>query len=67
MFALTGQESQAHEALQRYLAVPTVGTRTMARWKAVRPRYVNELTDPRYVEYWDRLTEGLRKAGLPEQ
>ena len=27
-------------------------------------RYVNEHTDPRYVEYWDRLTEGLRKAGL---
>ena len=65
-FALTGQESQAHEALQRYLAVPTVGTRTMATWKALRPRYVNEHTDPRYLEYWDRLTEGLRKAGMPE-
>ena len=65
-FALTGQESQAHEALQRYLAVPTVTTRTMAAWNALRPRYVNEHTDPRYLEYWDRLTEGLRKAGMPE-
>ena len=38
----------------------------MAAWKATRPRFVNEHTDPRYVEYWDRLTEGLRKAGMPE-
>jgi hypothetical protein len=29
--------------------------------------WVNEHTDPRYVEYWDRLDEGLRKAGLPEE
>ena len=64
--ALTGQESQAHEAFQRYLATPGA-VRTMAEWKAVRAQWVNEHTDPRYVEYWDRLTEGLRKAGLPEE
>ena len=29
--------------------------------------YVNEHTDPRYVEYWDRLLDGMRKAGLPEE
>ena len=62
--ALTGQESQAHEALGRYLATPGAGTRTMAAWKSSRAQYVNEHTDPRYVEYWDRLIEGLRKAGL---
>jgi hypothetical protein len=30
-------------------------------------QYVDESADPRYLEYWDRLIEGLRKAGLPEQ
>jgi tetratricopeptide (TPR) repeat protein len=64
--ALTGQESQAHEALQRYLAVPGVPA-TVAAFKPVRAQYVSEQTDPRYVEYWDRLTDGLRKAGLPEE
>ena len=63
--ALTGQESQAHEALGRYLA--TRGAwRTVAGWKSARAQVVNEHTDRRYVEYWDRLIEGLRKAGMPE-
>ena len=39
----------------------------MAGWKSVRTNYVNANTDPRYVEYWDRLLEGLRKAGLQEE
>ncbi len=63
--ALTGQESQAHEAFQRYLATPRPAT-TVAAWKRTRSQYVNERTDPRYVEYWDRLFEGMRKAGMPE-
>jgi tetratricopeptide (TPR) repeat protein len=62
--ALTGQESQAREALERYLAIPSA-PRTVGRWKQIRALYVNEHTDPRFVEYWDRLIEGLRKAGLP--
>jgi adenylate cyclase len=57
--ALTGQESEAHEALQRYLSNPGAG-RTMATWNSRRAQYVDERTDPRYVE-------GLRKAGLPEE
>ncbi len=64
--ALTGQESQAHEALGHYLATRGA-TRTVAAWQRTRAQYVNEHTDPRYVEYWDRLIEGLRKAGLPEE
>jgi adenylate cyclase len=64
--ALAGQESQAHEALQRYLALPSAA-RTVAEWKRTRARYVNESTDPRYVEHWDLLIDGLRKAGVPEQ
>jgi adenylate cyclase len=64
--ALTGQESQAHEALGRYLATRGA-TRTVAGWKQTRAQYVNEHTDPRYAEYWDRLIEGLRKAGMQEE
>jgi adenylate cyclase len=64
--ALTGQESQAHEALGHYLATRGA-TRTVAGWKSIRAKVVNEHTDPRYVEYWDRLIEGLRKAGLQEE
>jgi adenylate cyclase len=64
--AMTGQESEAHEALQRYLSNPGAG-RTMATWNSRRAQYVDERTDPRYVDYWDRLMEGLRKAGLPEE
>ena len=43
------------------------GERTVAGWKSARAQVVNEPTDPRYVEYWDRLIEGLRKAGLQEE
>jgi hypothetical protein len=39
----------------------------VAGWKSNRATYVNEHTDPRYVEYWDRLIEGMRKAGLQEE
>jgi tetratricopeptide (TPR) repeat protein len=63
--ALTGQESQARQALQRYLGVPGAA-RTMAALKRIRAQFVNADTDPHYVEYYDRMFEGLRKAGVPE-
>jgi tetratricopeptide (TPR) repeat protein len=64
--ALTGQESQAHEALGHYLALRSE-PRSVAGWKSNRAQLVNEHTDPRYVEYWDRLIEGMRRAGLREE
>jgi hypothetical protein len=39
----------------------------MAARKARSSQYVDESTDPCYLEYWDRLMEGLRKAGMPEE
>ena len=63
--ALTGQELQAHEALGRYLSLAnSAAPRTVAGWKSAKAQVVNEHTDPRYVEYWDRLIDGMRKAGL---
>jgi hypothetical protein len=39
----------------------------LAAWKRVRPQFVNANTNPRYVQYYDLLFDGLRKAGLPEE
>jgi hypothetical protein len=61
----TGQDSQAHEALRRYLALPGAPA-TAAALKQETAKYVNERDDPRYVEKWDQLVES-RKTGLPEK
>jgi adenylate cyclase len=62
---LTGREDEAHDALQRYLSPPR-GPETIAAWKAYKAVFVNEHSAPRYVEFWDRAIEGLRKAGMAE-
>ena len=61
--ALTDHDAEAREALQRYLALPSFGPlKTIAAWKAHLesqhwlPAGVNE-----------RVYDGLRKAGMPEQ
>jgi adenylate cyclase len=64
--ALGGDETEANEALQRYLALRPAGLNTIAAWKAFNSYAVNERTDRRYLEYLDRQIEGLRKAGMPE-
>ncbi len=63
----TGRQAEAHEAIQRYLAPFPSGPRTIAAWNAVKARETNSDSDPRVLEFWDRLIEGLRKAGLPEE
>jgi hypothetical protein len=53
------------EALQRYLALPSTGPlRTIAAWKA---HQMSVGGDPRFVEKDERLYDGLRKAGMPEE
>jgi TolB-like protein/Flp pilus assembly protein TadD len=64
--ALSGRDTEAREALQRFLARPPAGLRTIAAWTAFRAQYINEHSDPRFRDYWDRVIEGLRKAGMPE-
>jgi len=64
--ALTGHEAEAHDALQHYLALPPTGPKTIAAWKAFEALFTNPQTDPRFLDYWDRLNDGLRKAGMPE-
>ena len=63
--ALTGHDAEARDALQRYLALPSTGPfRTIAGWKAHTEA---QHGDPRYVEAHERMYDGLRKAGMPEE
>ena len=63
--ALTGHETEAREALQRYLALPSTGPfKTIAAFKAY---YSAQGGDPPRVEANERVYDGLRKAGMPEE
>jgi adenylate cyclase len=66
--ASTGHESEAREALQRYLALPSSGPlKTIAAWNAHQMSQVpKQGGDPRFVEMSERSYDGLRKAGMPE-
>jgi tetratricopeptide (TPR) repeat protein len=63
--ALTGHDAQAREALQHYLALLSAGPlKTIAAWKALTE---SQHGSPRYVEEHERMYDGLRKAGMPEE
>ena len=63
--ALTDHDAEAREALQRYLALPSIGPlKTIAAWKA---HQMSQGGDPRFVEMNERMYDGLRKAGMPEE
>jgi hypothetical protein len=48
--------------LKRYLALPATKSRTIARFKSLTPA-----NHPDYLTYREKLYEGLRKAGMPEE
>jgi adenylate cyclase len=61
--ALTHHDAEAREALQRYLALPSTGPlRTIAAWKAH-----DESQHWLPAEVGERVYDGLRKAGMPEE
>ncbi len=62
--ALTGQQADAHETLKRYLAVNGVTSKTIAQ---LRKQQLSLADNPAWVAYNERLFEGLRKAGMPEE
>jgi len=62
--ALTGRQAEAREALQRYLSLKGTTSKTIAQFRA-RHRAMSD--SPKWLAYSDRLIEGLRKAGMPEQ
>jgi adenylate cyclase len=63
--ALTDHTSEAHETLQQYLAYPggTPGA-TIAQLRAFQ---MSAADNPAWIAYNERLFEGLRKAGMPEE
>ena len=63
--ALSGHDAEAREALRRYLALPSTGAlRTVAAFKAY---FSAQGGSPARVELNERVYDGLRKAGMPEQ
>ena len=60
--ALSGHDAEVRETLRRYLALPLDIPKTIAQFKARQP-----YDTPYLRSYYDRLYEGLRKAGLPEE
>jgi adenylate cyclase len=67
--ALTGHDAEAREAMHRYLALPsTRSLKTIAAWKAFyNSQAPKQGDDPRSVEMNERMYDGLRKAGMPEE
>lgn len=62
--ALAGHDSEAREAAQRYLALPSTGPlKTIAAYEA---HQMSLGGDARFVEMNERVYDGLRKAGMPE-
>jgi hypothetical protein len=53
-------------AVRGHFAFRTTSLRTIATWGAFKAQETNEYSNPRYLEFWDRQIEDLRKAGMPE-
>jgi adenylate cyclase len=62
LLALSGQEAEARETMKRYLALRGTRIRTVAQWRATA--YSD---DPVYLAFRERIMEGQRKAGMPEE
>jgi len=60
--AQSGKLAEAREQLARYLSLPDAHVRTIAGWQ--RMAYSE---DPAYLGLRERIYEGLRRAGMPEQ
>jgi len=62
MLSLTGKTAEARETLRRYLALPGTKSRTIAHWRAL-----SWADNPGYLALREKLYEGLRCAGMPEE
>jgi adenylate cyclase len=62
--ALTGRQAEASAALKRYLSLKDTTSKTIAEF---RPQHRAVSDNPKWLTYSDRLIEGLRKAGMPEE
>ena len=60
--ALAGHDEEARETLKEYLAAPDARPKTIAAFK----KNINS-NNPTYLATRERIYEGLRKAGMPEE
>ena len=60
--ALTGHDVEAREALERYLSLPGTRSKTITAFKK-QASSDNSV----YLAFRERVYEGLRKAGMPEE
>jgi adenylate cyclase len=60
--ALAGHDDEARETLQEYLAAPDARPKTIAAFK----KNINS-NNPTYLATRERIYEGLRKVGMPEE
>jgi len=63
-YALTGREAEAHDELKRYLSLSRTKSVTIAQ---LRKQQLSLADNPKWVAYNERLFEGLRKAGMPDE
>jgi adenylate cyclase len=63
-YALTGHEAEAHDELKRYLSLSRTKSTTIAQ---LRKQQLSLADNPKWLAYNERLFEGLRKAGMPEE
>jgi adenylate cyclase len=62
--ALTGRQAEARETLKRYATMTGATTTTIGQ---LRKQQLSLANNPTWVAYNERLFEGLRKAGMPEE
>lgn len=60
--ALSGEEAEARMMLRQYLSFKGATTRTIADWKSM-----SYSDNPKYLAFRERIHEGLRKVGMPEE
>jgi adenylate cyclase len=63
-YALNGRQAEAQDELKRYLSLSRTKTTTIAE---LRKQQLSLADNPTWVAYNERLFEGLRKAGMPEE
>ncbi len=61
--ALIGRSAEAKKAFDQYKAYPGVNTTTIAQ---LRMQHFAVADNPEWIAYNERLFDGLRKAGMPE-
>jgi TolB-like protein/class 3 adenylate cyclase/Flp pilus assembly protein TadD len=62
--AFDGRDAEAHEALGHYLSLSDNRPRTISQWRQQVRAYSD---NPAFLAAYERLYEGLRKAGMPEE